>query len=57
MEGRLCGRLVRATEPRLADARVVAAHRLRFNSSGEGALGGVPGSPEGLVVRTGEPGV
>jgi hypothetical protein len=55
MEGRLCGRLVRTTEPRLAGAQVVAAYRLRFDSSSEGALGGVRGTLEGLVVRTCEP--
>jgi hypothetical protein len=55
MEGRLCGRLVRSAEPRLAGAPVVAAYRLRFESSREGALGGVRGTLEGLVVRTCEP--
>jgi hypothetical protein len=55
MEGRLCGRLVRAVEPRLKGAEVVAAYRLRFDSSREGALGGVRGTIEGLVVRTCEP--
>jgi len=55
MEGRLCGRLVRSAEPRLAGAQVVAAYRLRFDSSREGALGGVRGTLEGLVVRTCEP--
>jgi hypothetical protein len=55
MEGRLCGRLVRTTEPRLAGVQVVAAYRLRFDSSREGALGGVRGTIEGLVVRTCEP--
>ena len=55
MEGRLCGRLVRTAEPRLAGAQVVAAYRLRFDSSREGALGGVRGTLEGLVVRTCEP--
>ena len=55
MEGRLCGRLVRSAAPRLAGAQVVAAYRLRFDSSREGALGGVRGTREGLVVRTCEP--
>jgi hypothetical protein len=55
MEGRLCGRLVRTTEPRLAGVQVVAAYRLRFDSSREGAFGGVRGTLEGLVVRTCEP--
>ena len=55
MEGRLCGRLVRATEPRLSGAEVVAAYRLRFDSSNEGALGGVRGTLEGLVVRACDP--
>jgi hypothetical protein len=55
MEGRLCGRLVRTTEPRLAGAQVVAAYRLLFDSSSEGALGGVRGTLEGLVVRSCEP--
>ncbi|SDD30162.1 hypothetical protein SAMN05660690_3935 [Geodermatophilus telluris] len=51
MEGRLCGRLVRAGEPRLAGAEVVAAYRLRFDASSAGAVGGVRGTLEGLVVR------
>ena len=51
MEGRLCGRLLRAAEPRLAGAEVVAAYRLRFDSSREGGRGGVRGTLEGLVVR------
>ena len=55
MKGRLCGRLLRATEPRLAGAEVVAAYRLRFESTSEGALGGVRGTLEGLVVRMCEP--
>jgi hypothetical protein len=55
MEGRLCGRLVRTTEPRLAGAQVVAAYRWRFDPSREGALGGVRGTLEGLVVRPCEP--
>jgi hypothetical protein len=46
---------VRTTEPRLAGAQVVAAYRLRFDSSSEGALGGVRGTLEGLIVRTCEP--
>ena len=55
MEGRLCGRLVRSAEPRLVGAQVVAAYRLRFDASREGALGGVRGTLEGLVLRTCEP--
>ena len=55
MEGRLCGRLVRTPEPRLLDAEVVAAYRLRCEVSGEGVLGGVRGTLEGLVVRTCRP--
>jgi hypothetical protein len=35
---------VRAAEPRLADARVVAAYRVRFGSPSEAALGGVRGT-------------
>jgi hypothetical protein len=55
MEGRLCGRLVRTTEPRLSGAEVVAAYRLRFDSSREGAIGGVRGTLEGLVVQPCDP--
>jgi hypothetical protein len=55
MEGRLCGRLVRATEPRLAGAEVVAAYRFRFDSTSNGAVGGVRGTLEGLVIRTCDP--
>jgi hypothetical protein len=55
MEGRLCGRLIRAAEPRLTGAEVVAAYRLRFDASSSGALGGVRGTIEGLIVRSCEP--
>ena len=55
MEGRLCGRLVRAREPRLADAQVFAAYRVRFDPSESGGSGAVQGTLEGVVVRTCEP--
>jgi hypothetical protein len=55
MEGRLCGRLLRPAEPRLADAQVFAAYRLRFEPSSSGGSGAVQGTIEGLVVRTCKP--
>jgi hypothetical protein len=51
MEGRLCGRLERPAQSRLAGLQVFAAYRLRFRSTREGAVGGVTGTLEGLVVR------
>lgn len=52
MEGRLCGRLVRAADPKLAGAQVTAAYRFRFDPSEKGGEGGLAGTIEGLVVRT-----
>lgn len=51
MEGRLCGRLVRATDPALVGAQVTAAYRLAFEPSEKGGEGGLRGTLEGLVVR------
>jgi hypothetical protein len=55
MEGRLCGRLVRAAEPRLEGAQVVGAYRLTFDAAEDGGRGPVRGTLEGLVVRTCSP--
>jgi hypothetical protein len=51
MEGRLCGRLVRAADPALAGAQVTAAYRFAFEPSDKGGEGSLQGTVEGLVVR------
>ena len=51
MEGRLCGRLVRATDRALTGAQVTAAYRFAFDPSEKGGEGGLQGTFEGLVVR------
>lgn len=51
MEGRLCGRLVDAADPRLAGAQVTAAYRFAFDASEDGGRGAFQGTVEGLVVR------
>lgn len=55
MEGRLCGRLVRATDPKLAGAQVTAAYRFAFDPSEKGGEGAMVGTLEGLVVRSCDP--
>ena len=52
MEGRLCGRLVRPTDEKLAGIQVTAAYRIRYDSSEGGGVGGVAGTIEGLLIRT-----
>jgi hypothetical protein len=52
MEGRLCGKVVRTTDPRLTGAQVFAVYRLRFDPGEDGGQGAVTGTIEGLVVRT-----
>jgi hypothetical protein len=52
MEGRLCGRVIRPADPRLAGAQVFAAYRLRFDPTKQGGQGAIVGTIEGLVVRT-----
>jgi hypothetical protein len=52
LEGRLCGRVVRAADPALAGAQVFAAYRLRFDPDERGGSGAVAGTLEGVVVRT-----
>jgi hypothetical protein len=52
MEGRLCGRIIRPADRRLAGAQVFAVYRLRFDPSESGGQGPVAGTIEGLVVRT-----
>jgi len=50
MEGRLCGRIVKATDERLMGCRVAASYRLRFDPS-EGANDtAIAGTIEGLIV-------
>lgn len=50
MEGRLCGRVIRASEPRLVGCEVTAAYRIRFDPSEGFQDTGVEGTLEGLVV-------
>lgn len=52
MEGRLCGRVSRSRDPRLADAQVFGSYRLRFDPSERGGNGAVSGTVEGVVVRS-----
>lgn len=50
MEGRLCGRIVKADDERLRGCRVAASYRFRFDPS-EGAIStGITGTIEGLIV-------
>ncbi len=51
MEGRLCGRLVRATDRSLVGAQVTAAYRFAFKPNEKGGDGELQGTIEGLVVR------
>jgi hypothetical protein len=51
LEGRLCGRLVRASDPQLVGAQVTGAYRFRFDPNEKGGEGGLVGTIEGLVVR------
>jgi hypothetical protein len=55
MEGKLCGRLVRASDPKLAGAQVTAAYRFAFEPNEKGGGGTLRGTVEGVVVRTCEP--
>lgn len=55
MEGRLCGRLVRTNDPKLAGAQVTAAYRFAFDPTEKGGEGALRGTIEGLVVRSCEP--
>lgn len=55
MEGRLCGRLVRAADPKLVGAQVTAAYRFAFDPTEKGGEGDLVGTIEGLVVRACEP--
>ena len=41
MEGKLCGRLVRAADPKLAGAQVTAAYRFAFEPTEKGGEGGL----------------
>ena len=50
MEGRLCGRIVRAKDDRLVGCAVTAAYRIRFDPSEGFQSTGVEGTLEGLVV-------
>lgn len=51
MEGKLCGRVVSSRDPTLRGAQVIAAYRVRFKPSEEGAQGDVRATLEGVVIR------
>jgi hypothetical protein len=55
MEGRLCGRICRPTEPRFVGAQVFGAYRIAFEADPRGGAGPVRGTFEGVLVRTCEP--
>ena len=50
MEGRLCGRIVKAEDDRLVGCNVTAAYRFRFDASQGGQDTAIAGTIEGLVV-------
>lgn len=52
MEGRLCGRIVRAEREELIGCRVTAAYRIQFDASEGFQDTGVRGTLEGVVVCT-----
>ena len=52
MEGRLCGRIVKADDQRLLGCQVVGAYRFRFDPSEGFQDTGIRGSLEGAVVCT-----
>ena len=51
MEGKLCGRVVSSKDPSLKGAQVIAAYRIRFEPTEDGAQGDVRGTLEGVVIR------
>ncbi|MFF0014125.1 hypothetical protein [Streptomyces sp. NPDC005374] len=51
LEGRLCGRVLRTSDPELAGARVFGVYRIRFDAGSGGGQGAVSGTVEGVVVR------
>jgi hypothetical protein len=50
MEGRLCGAIVRAADPRLVGCTVTASYRFRFDASEEAQDTALAGTIEGVVV-------
>ncbi len=52
MEGRLCGRLVRSADPKLAGIQLTAAYRFAFEPNEKGGDGELRGTIEGLLIRT-----
>lgn len=51
LEGRLCGRVVRADDPALVGSAVTAAYRFRFEASEDARDTAVEGTVEGLLVE------
>jgi hypothetical protein len=50
MEGRLCGEIVEAHDPKLKGCEVFGVYRIRFDPSAKGGSGGVAGTFEGVIV-------
>jgi hypothetical protein len=48
--GRLCGRVVKSENPKLAQAQIVATYRLHMTQTAKGGSGAVLGTLEGVVI-------
>jgi hypothetical protein len=51
LEGRLCGRVLRTSDPELTGAQVFGVYRIRFDAGRGGGQGVATGTVEGVVVR------
>ena len=49
-EGRLCGQVVETKYEELKECQIVAAYRIRFDSSTKGGSGTVTGTLEGVII-------
>ena len=50
MEGRLCGQVIKTNDPALKDCQIIAAYRIRFDSSTTGGQGGIRAVIEGVLI-------
>jgi hypothetical protein len=50
MEGRICGQIVSPNNPPLNGCQVMAAYRIRFDTSATGGTGAVSGTLEGVII-------
>jgi hypothetical protein len=50
MEGRLCGQIASTQNPAINGCQVMAAYRIRFDSSSTGGTGAVRGTLEGVII-------